>query len=172
MKVKIQYPATLTLEETNDTMRWVELRVEGQHTARITCRVCEASETVSVGHPALLCSHCLEDLGATARHVADVYAAALAYFQEAMIKMMAEGKSSPECEWWLKVDRARADGHPNFPEAWHRAKTNGGEKARLCALWEALEKEASALEPINTWYAGASRELAAARAARGEPANV
>lgn len=138
----------------------------------ITCRVCERVELVTIGHPALLCSSCLADLSATAAHVASVYGAALAFFLEAAQALDAAIAVSPERAWWGKVEAARAADTFDaavFAQAWARAKAGGGARARLCALWEELAREADTLEPLNAWYTGAERELRAARAAQGEP---
>lgn len=141
----------------------------------ITCRVCERVEMVSVGHPALLCGACLKDLHATATHVSGVYAAALVFFLEASAALTEAVASSPERAWWNKVEAAR--GAVNFDpvlfsQAWERAKSTGGERARLCSLWEAADREATKLAPLNAWYAAAERELKSAREARGEPIEV
>jgi len=138
----------------------------------ITCRVCERVELVTIGHPALLCAACVADLSATAAHVASVYGAALAFFLEAAQALDAAIAVSPERAWWGKVEAARASATFDadlFAQAWARAKAAGGAKARLCALWEALNREADTLEPLNTWYTNAEKELRAARAAQGEP---
>ena len=138
----------------------------------ITCRVCDRTELVPIGHPALLCSACMTDLSATAAHVAAVYGAALAFFIEAGVALTEAVDSSPESAWWARVEAVRGadtfDAHL-FSLAWERAKATGGERARLCALWEKLDQEAGKLEPLNAWYTNAGRELRAARAAFGEP---
>lgn len=141
----------------------------------ITCRVCERVETVCVGHPALLCGACLVDLTATARHVAATYAAALAFFLDASAALAAAVETSTERVWWGRVEAARGavDFDPAlFAQAWERAKRGGGERARLCALWEACDKEATRLAPLNAWHAAAEHELRAARAALGDPHEV
>lgn len=141
----------------------------------ITCRVCERVEMVCIGHPALLCGACLSDLAATALHVAQVYGAALAFFMEAGAALDAAVEASPERAWWAKVEAARgADTFDAdlFAQAWARAKAAGGERLRLCGLWDALGREADTLAPLNDWYTAAERELKAARAAQGEPVAV
>lgn len=141
----------------------------------ITCRVCDRVETVVIGHPALLCSTCLADLSATAAHVAQVYAAAIAYFFQANQALDDALTATPERAWWAKVEAARAvqDFDPEaFTQAWERAKVLGGERARLCQLWEALDREAVRLQPLSAWYTAAERELRTAREARGEPVEV
>src|SRR4051812_41744502 len=99
----------------------------------ITCRVCEREETVTIGHPALLCGACLQDLGATAAHVAGVYGAALAFYLDASAALADAISLSPEQVWWARVEAARAVAKfdPNlFMQAWERAKLAGGEKLR------------------------------------------
>jgi hypothetical protein len=141
----------------------------------ITCRVCDRVETVTIGHPALLCGACMTDLSATAAHVAGVYAAAIAFFFRANEALDEAIKNSSERAWWAKVEAARIsadfDGAA-FNTAWERAKSTGGERAHLCLLWEALDREAARLEPMNAWYAAAEKELRAARTAAGEPVEL
>lgn len=141
----------------------------------ITCRVCEGTEIVCIGHPALLCSTCLRDVSATASHVAGVYSAALAFFMAAAEALAEAVQTSPERVWWGRVEAARGAvefDRALFAQAWERAKSAGGEKLRLCLLWENLDREAVALEPLNAWYVAAEKELCAARAALGEPIDV
>lgn len=141
----------------------------------ITCRVCERVEMVPIAHPALLCGACLKDLSATAAHVASVYAAALAFFLEASATLHQAVTESPEHAWWAKVEAARGaqSFDPDlFNQAWERAKLSGGEKQRLCLLWEAVDRESVRLAPLNAWYTAAERELRAARTAVGEPVVV
>jgi hypothetical protein len=141
----------------------------------ITCRVCDRVENVVIGHPALLCGACLVDLSATSAHVAGVYAAAIAFFFDANKALDEALRASPERAWWAKVEAAwRAEDFDSaaFTQAWERAKATGGEKARLCSLWEALDREAKRLEPMNAWYTAAERELRAARTAAGDPVEV
>lgn len=141
----------------------------------ITCRVCDRVETVVIGHPALLCSACLENLSATAHHVASVYAAAIAYFFDANKAIDEALQASPERAWWSKVEAARKDEDFDasaFTQAWERAKASGGEKQHLCLLWEALDRESTRLEPMNAWYTAAEKELRTARAFVGEPVEL
>src|SRR5262245_49890573 len=57
------------------------------HVARIVCRVCEAVTQVSVGHPAILCFDCADDIDATEAHVQEVWAAAERAFVEAYTQL-------------------------------------------------------------------------------------
>ena len=141
----------------------------------ITCRVCERVEMVCLGHPALLCAACLEDLSATDAHVSGVYAAALAFFMEACEGLRCAVEESSVRAWWARVEAVRmaADKDDGLISlAWARAKAGGGEKLRLCELSERVDREAVTLEPLNAWYTAAIREIRAARAAIGEPIYV
>jgi len=143
---------------------------------RITCRVCERPAAVPIDHPALLCPLCMEDLDATASHVAERYAAVVVRFQGAWQTLEDAVAASPDRAWWNeKVEkyRARADySAATFDAAWRAAKAAGGDKARLCGLWEALDGVAAELERIEGWYRRACAELRAARDAAGWPVKV
>lgn len=142
---------------------------------RITCRVCERPAAVPIDHPALLCPLCIEDLDATARHVAERYAAIVVRFQTAWQTLEDAVAASPEQAWWAQVETYRASADysaATFSEAWRRAKVAGGERARLCGLWEALDGVAAELEQIEGWYRKAGAELRAARDAAGWPMEV
>lgn len=176
----------LNLTETNATKLTLKikamasaprLRIEGDklfpELTRITCRVCEREERVSLDHPALLCSVCLGDVSTTDAHVSGIYAAALAFFMDASENLRTAVEQSSERAWWARVDAARIDADRGvFATAWARAKSSGGEKLRLCELSEVCDREAIKLEPLNAWYTDAMRELKAARAFLGEPVEV
>lgn len=136
----------------------------------ITCRVCEAHENVPLGHPALLCSDCLSDLPAAVRHISGEYADAMvAFFQAGE----ALEKASRGNEWYAKTEAARADVEPSlFARAWEAARLRGGEPARLIGMREWLDETAELMRRAELRYIAAVPELAAARAAFGEPVDV
>lgn len=142
---------------------------------RITCRVCERPAAVPIDHPALLCPLCLEDLDKTARHVAERYAAVLVRFQQAWQTLEDAVAASDERAWWDQVEAyRRSDDYTpaTFQKAWRAARSGGGERARLAALWDALDTVAAELERLEAWYRAADRELRAARDAAGWPVEV
>lgn len=139
---------------------------------RITCRACEAVEDVPLGHPALLCSACLSDLGKTARMVAECYA-------EALVAFFAAGKELDEATagdaWYAKTEAARGDmtvSPATFARAWAAAKAEGGRKAQIVAMRDWLDETAELMRRAEIRYLVAQPELEAARAAAGEPIDV
>jgi len=139
---------------------------------RITCRACEAEEDVPLNHPALLCSACLIDLGATARRVADDYAEAMAAFFEAGREHDAAARTNA---WYAKTEAARGDMSVSpelFTRAWAAAKAGGGERAQLVAVREWMDECAELMRRAELRYNAAAPELEAARAAQGEPCDV
>jgi len=139
---------------------------------RITCRACEAEEDVPLGHPALLCSACLVNLGATARRVADDYAEAMAAFFEAGAELKKAVRGN---EWYIKADATRGDMSVSpelFARAWAAAKAGGGERAQLIGMRDWLDECAEMMRRAELRYIAAAPELEAARAAKGEPTDV
>lgn len=137
---------------------------------RITCRVCETEEMVDLGHPALLCSRCLSNLGAAARRIADEYASAMAAFFRAGEELAEKARGNA---WYAKTEEARVSVDPaTFQRAWASAKASGGDKAQLCALRDALDDAAEAMRQAELRYIAAAPELEAARLATGELCDV
>ena len=152
------------------------LRVEGDEIfselTRITCRVCEDEERVPLDYPALLCSTCIADLAGTARRVADAYACAMAAFFDAGAALTSAAQGN---EWYAKTERARGDmsvSPATFARAWAAAKKEGGEKATLVTLRDAMDDAAELMKAAEQRYIEAQPELIAARAALGEPVEV
>jgi len=125
-----------------------------------------------LGHPALLCTPCLRDVSATARRVADEYAAAMVAFFEAGIALT---KASQGNAWYAKTEAARGDmrvSPETFARAWAAAKAEGGEKAVLVGMRDRLDEAAEDMRAAELRYLAAAPELEAARAALGEPVEV
>ena len=136
----------------------------------ITCRACDAPETVEIGHPALLCLACLADLiGATAR-VTLAYADAMAAFFRASEELARQSEGSA---WYAKTEVARGDmsiAPALFAQAWERAR--GGEHAAIAAAREAMDAAAEAMRVAELRYIAAAPEFYAARAFLGEPVGI
>lgn len=136
----------------------------------ITCRACDAVESVSVGHPALLCTVCLADLiGSTAR-VTLAYADAMTAFFRASEAMEELARGS---EWYAKTEVARANmdvAPAAFARGWERARD--GEHAAIVAARENMDRAAIAMRHAEQRYIAAQPELYAARAFLGEPVGI
>jgi hypothetical protein len=139
---------------------------------RITCRACDAVEDVPLGHPALLCSACLRDLSATAQRVADEYAEAMAAFFDAGREHDAMVRANV---WYAKTEAARADMSVSpelFKRAWEAAHQSDDERAQMTTIRDWLDECAELMRRAELRYLAARPELAAARAAKGEPVEV
>jgi hypothetical protein len=139
----------------------------------ITCVVCDA-QTIVTRHTEL-CDGCAENLDASAGVVANRYAVRIFEYQRAWAALWQAVEGSSERAWW---DRAwdykcsSAFDATNYARAWEAAKQYGGERGRLCALWEALDSTADAMEVEAPRYVRASAELKAARDVAGWPVEV
>jgi hypothetical protein len=144
----------------------------GEGDCLITCRACDAQEYVFTDRPALLCAGCLADLRGTTRKVAEGYASSVIAFFEASKALHEKAKDNP---WFAKTEAARGDMSilpSTFARAWEAARAEGGEKAELIRLREAMDEKALLMRSCELRYIAASSELAAARAAFGEPVEV
>jgi hypothetical protein len=144
----------------------------GEGDCLITCRACGAEEYVFTDHPALLCAGCLADLPGTSQRLAEQYASSMVVFFEAAraLGMRARGNA-----WFEKTERAREDmdiSPATFARAWEAARAEGGEKRDLIELREAMDEAALTMRACELLFIAASPELAAARAAFGEPVEV
>jgi hypothetical protein len=139
----------------------------------IACVVCDA-KTIVTRHTDI-CDSCIEDLGASGGIVADRYARLIFAYQQAWAALWQAVETSPERAWWDRAwaykcgDAFDAD---TYQQAWERAKAAGGERARLCGLWEALAAAADAMEVEAPRYVNASAELKVARDLAGWPVEV
>ncbi len=136
----------------------------------ITCRACGMEAMVFTDHPALLCAACLNDLPATAYRVSEAYSAAMVAFFDASRALDEKARSNA---WFAKTEQARADADPAlFARAWEAARAEGGEKAELITLREAMDEAAKTMRVAELRYIAAAPELAQARAAFGQPVEV
>lgn len=141
----------------------------GDGPCSIECRACGAEEHVYPDHPALLCASCLVDLGATARRIAEAYASAMVAFFDASAKLSARSSGNA---WYAKTEQARGDmsiSPATFQRAWEAARLEGGDKAVLIGLRDAMDLAAEQMRAAEVQYISAAPELAAARIAFGEP---
>lgn len=144
----------------------------GEGDCLITCRACGSEEKVYTDHPALLCAACLADIPTTSRKVAEGYASAMVVFFEASRALYERAKDNA---WFQKTELARGDMSitpATFARAWEAARAEGGEKAELIGLREAMDDAAEAMQAAELRYIAAFPELRAARAAFGEPVEV
>lgn len=139
----------------------------------ITCAVCEAATVAAREYD--LCDACDEDLDESAALVSARYSKAVFAFQVAWVELEQGVEMSSERAWWEQVQAYRygpAFDPATFAAAWERAKSAGGERARLCALWDALDSVAAELEALNPWWRRALAELKTARTVKGWPVSV
>jgi hypothetical protein len=139
----------------------------------IACVVCEA-RTIVTRHTDL-CDACVEDLDASAGIVANRYAARIFAYQQAWAALWQAVADSPERAWWDRAWAYKCSADydaTTYARAWAAAQAAGGERARLCGLWEALDAAAAEMELEAPRYVRASAELKAARAAAGWPVEV
>jgi hypothetical protein len=114
---------------------------------RITCRVCGATATVALGHPALLCAGCLEDLDGSRDRVAAWLAKALERLDANKERWEAELSHSPALDRWpaiqgalIAVAEKRAT-QAALDATWTKRKAEGGALARLLEAYEAYARE-------------------------------
>jgi hypothetical protein len=159
MKTSIRQPiGPLTIREEQDVIDWIELRTEGYHTARITCRVCGLPATVPVSAPALLCNPCRSDSAMTRLHVETILATCETRWQAAYEAW--EVAVAPHTERWLKIEEARLATEPEvFLVRWNKTKALGGDFAALLVQREAFDELSDELNGRREWAAKALEEI-------------
>lgn len=153
ISIRTDHPsdANLTaLERENDALTWAELREQGYHTARITCRVCGLPSTVTALHVALLCQPCLVDLLATRQHVEYCLSSVEQRWNASITAFDHRIEiSDPETrERWEMVGRAR--GTPLFAQAWQARR---GEETSFGELLRAYEDVERLSDELERWRA-------------------
>lgn len=136
----------------------------------ITCRACDAKEKVFVDHPALLCAACLADLAGTNKRIVEAYARAMDVFFRACEVLSHEARNDA---WYAKTEAARGDMSISpelFARAWEAAGV--GPHADIVRLRNQMDAAAETMRAAELRYIAAQPELAAARAAFGEPVEV
>lgn len=136
---------------------------------RITCRVCDRTEAVPAGHPALLCAYCLESLDITRAMVDGWLESALRRSDENESAWRAALDASSAADRWPAVQRAfialaeRRVSQAEFDKSWQRGLDGGGAFAALLRAYEAyalvcdqigaeLARHQAAQDEINTAF--------------------
>lgn len=118
---------------------------------RITCRVCGLAEKVGVGHPALLCHMCLEDLDKTRERVRGWLDNILAQLDGAANVWLDTRNASEALPQWNRVEDARAKvdlgeiTQEQFGRQWAKRKAEKGALAKLMVAWERYVSESERL---------------------------
>jgi len=130
-----------------------------QQLTRITCRVCERTAMVPIGHPALLCHECMADLDMTRGYVARGTDAVLSRMDQALAEWREMLDFSPAKDAWTKVEAAmiavaeKRATQAALDATWAKRKAEGGALAELLIAYEcyAATTDQCGVE-LNRWH--------------------
>lgn len=131
-----------------------------ENASRITCRVCGATATVPLDHPALLCPNCMENLDATRDRVAAWLESALRRLDENKGTWEADLANHPAADKWPAIQGAliavaeRRATQAQLDQTWQKRKAEGGALGRLLLAYELYAATADQIgDELNKIYA-------------------